>query len=106
MLKKGISTNDGQIQSAFSQVYHVLGATIMVFFQIPRYHSLHKKMKFCNKNLFSKFDQIRRKLQIWSHLLKKSLMENVLYSDYYFKVSSLKGQKDDYDGDLKLKLNV
>ena len=32
-------------------------------------------------------------------------MENVLYSDYYFNVSSLKGQKDDYDGDLKLKLN-
>ena len=28
-----------------------------------------------------------------------------LYSDYYFNVSSLKGQKDDYDGDLKLKLD-
>ena len=26
----------------------------------------------------SKYDQIRSELQIWSHLLKKSLMENVI----------------------------
>ena len=32
-------------------------------------------MKFCIKDFFSKCDQIRRNLQIWSHLLKKSLME-------------------------------
>ena len=32
-------------------------------------------MKFSNKDFFSKCDQIRRKLRIWSHLLKKSLME-------------------------------
>ena len=30
-----------------------------------------QKMKFSIKDLFSKCDQIRRKLQIWSHLLKK-----------------------------------
>ena len=35
-----------------------------------------QKMKFSIKNFFSKYDQIRRKLRIWSHLLKKSLMEN------------------------------
>ena len=35
-----------------------------------------QKVKFCIKNFFSKYDQIRRKLQICSHLLKKSLMEN------------------------------
>ena len=28
------------------------------------------------KDFFSKCGQIRRKLQIWSHLLKKSLMQN------------------------------
>ena len=28
------------------------------------------------KDFFSKCDQIRRKLRIWSHLLKKSLMLN------------------------------
>ena len=31
------------------------------------------------KNFLSKCDQIRRKLQIWSHLLKKSLMENFIF---------------------------
>ena len=34
------------------------------------------KMKFSIKDFFSKFDHIRRFLRIWSHLLKKSLMEN------------------------------
>ena len=37
-------------------------------------------MKFSIKNFFSKCDQIRRKLQIWSHLLKKFLMENFISS--------------------------
>ena len=36
-------------------------------------------MKFSIKNLCSKCDQIRRKLLIWSHLLKKSLMENLIF---------------------------
>ena len=36
-------------------------------------------MKFSIKNFFSKYDEIRRKLQIWSHLLKKSLMENFIF---------------------------
>ena len=31
------------------------------------------------KDFFSKYDQIRKKLQIWSHLLKKSLMENSIF---------------------------
>ena len=36
-------------------------------------------MKFSIKDLFSKFDQILRKLRIWSHLLKKYLMENFIF---------------------------
>ena len=36
-------------------------------------------MKFCIKDLFSKCDQIRSYLRIWSHLLKKSLMQNFLF---------------------------
>ena len=36
-------------------------------------------MKFSIKDFFSKCDQIRRKPWIWSHLLKKSLMENVIF---------------------------
>ena len=36
-------------------------------------------MKFSITDFFSKCDQIRRKLRIWSHLLKKSLIENFIF---------------------------
>ena len=36
-------------------------------------------MKFSITDLFSKCDQIRKKLRIWSHLLKKSVMENFIF---------------------------
>ena len=36
-------------------------------------------MKFSIKDLFSKCDQIRRFLRIWSYILKKSLMENFIF---------------------------
>ena len=36
-------------------------------------------MKFSISNFCSKCDQIRKKLRIWSHLLKKSLMENFTF---------------------------
>ena len=39
------------------------------------------KMKFSIKDFFPKCGQIRRKLRIWSHLLKKSLMENFVFSE-------------------------
>ena len=42
-------------------------------------HTLHKKMKFSIKDFFSKCDQIRSFLRIWSHLLKKSLMKNFIF---------------------------
>ena len=38
-----------------------------------------QKMKFSFKYFSSKCDQIRRKRRIQSHLLKKSLMENVIF---------------------------
>ena len=38
-----------------------------------------QKMKFSNKNFFSKCDQIRSCLWIWSHLLKKFVMENFIF---------------------------
>ena len=37
-----------------------------------------QKMKFSMNNFFSKCEQIRRKLRMWSHLLKKSLMQNFI----------------------------
>ena len=38
-----------------------------------------EKMKFSIKDFSSKCDQIRRTLEIWSHLLDKSLMENLIF---------------------------
>ena len=38
-----------------------------------------QKMKFSIKDFFSKCDQIRRSLRIWSHLFKKSLMVNFVF---------------------------
>ena len=36
-------------------------------------------MKFSIKDFFSNNDQIRRKLRIWSFLLEKFLMENLIF---------------------------
>ena len=38
-----------------------------------------QKMKFSVKDFFSECDQIRSFLWIWSHLLKKSLIENFIF---------------------------
>ena len=41
-----------------------------------------QKMKFPLKNFFRKCEQICRKLGIWSHLLKESLMENFIFCGF------------------------
>ena len=38
-----------------------------------------QKMNLFIEDFFSKCDQIRRKLRIWSHLLKKFLIENFIF---------------------------
>ena len=38
-----------------------------------------QKMKYSIKDFFSKCDQTRSFLRIWSHLLEKSLMENFIF---------------------------
>ena len=40
---------------------------------------LTAQKKFSTKDLFSKYDQIRSFLRIWSHLLKKPLKENFIF---------------------------
>ena len=52
---------------------------IIIFFSVKRLHCTAQKMKFSIKDFFSNCDQICRKLRIWSHLLKKSLMENFIF---------------------------
>ena len=47
-------------------------------------------MKFFMKDFFSKCDQIRRKLRVWSHLLKKFLMKNFMsYECIKYHINSL-----------------
>ena len=49
-----------------------------------------QNMKFSIKDFFSKCDQIRRFLRIWSHLLKKFLMENIIFYAVQFAVKLYK----------------
>ena len=49
-----------------------------------------QKTKFSTKDFFSKCDQIRSFLRIWSHLLNKSLMENCIFCAVLFIVVSFK----------------
>ena len=43
------------------------------------YFHTAQKLKFSIKDIFSKCDQTRSFLWIWSYLLKKSLMENFIF---------------------------
>ena len=38
------------------------------------------------KDFSIKCDQIRRKVRIWSHLLKKSLMQNFIFREVLFEI--------------------
>ena len=53
--------------------------TFQSFLAKVQLYYTEQKLKFSIKNFFSKCDQIRRNLRIWSHLLKKSLMENFIF---------------------------
>ena len=50
------------------------------------------KKKFWTKDFFSKCDQIRRILRIWSRLLKKSLMENLILVQVSWKLFYVRGE--------------
>ena len=41
--------------------------------------TLAQRMKLSINDDFSKYDQIHRNLQFWSHLLKKSILENFIF---------------------------
>ena len=45
-----------------------------------------QKAKFSIKNFSSKCDQIHSFLRIWSHLLKKSLMENLIFCAVFYLI--------------------
>ena len=45
-----------------------------------------QKIKFFIKGFFNKYDQLRRILRIWSHLLQKLLMENFIFVKCKFEI--------------------
>ena len=61
-------------------------------------------MKFTITDFSSKCDQIRWKLQIWSHLLKKSLMENFIFCAVPFIYSKIECLRFSFKYCLSLKL--
>ena len=67
--------------------YYIMAIIWTVKFSIANPINEHySKIEFSIKDFFSKCDQIRRKLWIWSHLLEKSLMENIFFLqwNYFF----------------------
>ena len=58
--------------------------------KIQRERPTTQNMKFSIKDFFSKYDQICRKLRIWSYLLKKSLMKNFICCLEDYERSTLK----------------
>ena len=66
--------------SAFSKAFHSSRKLKKIMITRSRFHRTYtaQKMKFSIKDFFSKCDQIRSLLRIWSHLLKKSLTENFI----------------------------
>ena len=46
-------------------------------------------MKFSMKDFFSKCDQMFKRLRIWSHLLKKSLIQNFIFGAVKVKCSGV-----------------
>ena len=70
----------------FEKQVAVYSLTRFSFLQLLLTHTA-QKMKFSIKDFFSKCDQIRRKLLILSHLLKKTLIENVIFCTVSFQAN-------------------
>ena len=69
-------------------------ACAMILIKLIRLQSFTaQKLKFSVKDFFSKFDQICRKLQIWSHLLRKSSMKSFIFSAVFYWCKSNELQK-------------
>ena len=60
--------------------YYSKFISIYFFFFLQFYGWHCKKIKFFIKGFFSKCNQICRKMQIWSNLPRKSLMENFIFT--------------------------
>ena len=68
-----------KIKSSITQVFQVQCSSIDSHDVL---NFLEKKKKNCTKIKFSIKNFFNRKLRIWSHLLKKSLMENFIFAQW------------------------
>ena len=78
-----------KIRKIFGNEYRYIWVKSVLFQKVLKYYYFilqhpslvitAQKMKFSIKDFFSKCDQIRSLLRIWSNLLKKSLMENFIF---------------------------
>ena len=57
---------------------YIVCPVFLVFPGLFEVSCIAQKMKFSIKDFFSKCDQIRSFLQIWSHIMKIFLMENFI----------------------------
>ena len=78
---------------SFSRIFYDASFFVCIFDFYRTVAGTAQKVKFSIKDSFSKCDQIRSFLRVWSYLLKKSLMENLIFcvvkhfftcSDKYF----------------------
>ena len=53
--------------------------SLYFIYMILWHTSTTQKMKFSIMDFFSKCNKIRSFLRIWSHLLKKSVMQNIIF---------------------------
>ena len=66
------------------------------FLVVGTLHAILHKSGVSIKNFFSKYDQIRRKLRIWSYLLNKSLGENSTFFVQCNKGKVITGQNNSF----------
>ena len=75
--------DDNVIFADLTSLIFFWGCRLSILVTGPRFISISlltsQKIKFSNKDFFSKFGQIRSSQRIWSHLLKISLMENFIF---------------------------
>ena len=72
-MKLGSVTKFDKRNNLFKSLTNYLSASEFIFLYTAQ------KIKFFIEHLFSKCDQIHSFMRIWSHLLKKSLMKNLIF---------------------------
>ena len=73
----------------FKKIWNGKTDDLYIWLYLCLYNWTAQKMKFSIKDFISKCDHIRRKLQIWSPLLKKSLMNNFIFAQCWIRIPIL-----------------